>query len=156
MKKLLLLSLMTLPFILQANEYQKNLQVFTVNTAEKRCSSLLHLVYKGSKEGYGAEIAKHKNDIAMATLGGADFATKALAHGGGADAIAGGLVVGLGVFAIKGIADAFTGDSEYLYVTECNSGSNKTRLMTLVVSNDKLSESQWVQLAKKDQARSVR
>jgi hypothetical protein len=156
MKKRLLLSLMIVPLAIQANMYQKNLQVFTVNTAEKRCSSPLHLVYKGTKEGYAAEIAKHKDDIAMATLGGADFATKALAHGGGADAIVGGLVVGLGVFAIKGLADAITGDSEYLYVTECNSGSNKTRLMTLVVSNDKLSEAQWVQLAKKDQARSAR
>jgi hypothetical protein len=156
MKKTIWLSLLTLPLMLTANEYHKNLQVFTVNTAEKRCSSPLQVVYKGTKEGYGVEIAKHKDDIAMATLGGADFATKALAGGAGADALAGGLIVGLGVFAVNGIANAITGDSEYLYVTECNSGANKTRLMTLVVSNDKLSEAQWVQLAKKDQSRSAK
>jgi hypothetical protein len=156
MKKTIWLSLLTLPLMLTANEYHKNLQVFTINTAEKRCSTPLHLVYKGTKKGYGAEIAKHKDDLARATLGGADFATKALAHGGGADALVGGLVVGLGVFAIGGIANAITGDSEYLFVTECNSGKSKTRLMTLVVSNNKLSEAQWVQLAKKDQSRSAR
>lgn len=156
MKTKILLPLLALPLLLQANEYKKNLQVFTVNTAEKRCASPLHLVYKGTKDGYGVQIAKHQQDIAMATLGGADFTSKALQMGGGADALAGGLIVGLGVFAVQGIGDAITGDNEYLYVTECNSGAAKTRLMTLVVSNDKLTETQWVGLAKRDQARSVR
>ncbi len=146
MYKTITLSLLCIASLSQANEYQKNLQVFTVNTAEHTCTTQPHLVYKGDKVGYGKEIAKHKDDLIFATLGGAQTTL----NGGGA---LGGLVVGIGVLGINSLITAATGDNEYLYVTECNTGTNKTRLMTLVVSNDKMSEAQWIAVAKKDQLR---
>jgi len=147
--KIIVLAFALVPMLLSANKYEKNMQVFTVNTAEKRCTTPLKLVYKGDKSGYGKEIAKHKDDVTFAVFGGA----QTILDGGG---LAGGLVVGLGVLGVNSLVDAAVGDYEYLYVTECNSGENKTRLMTLVVSNDKMSEAQWIAAAKRDQARGGR
>jgi len=149
MNKKILLGLLCTVSLSMANEYHKNLQVFTVNTAEKRCTTPLKLVYKGNKAGYGKEIAKHKDDVTFAVLGG----TQTVLDGGGLE---GGLVVGLGVLGVNSLVDAAVGDYEYLYVTECNSGKNKTRLMTLVVSNNKMSESQWTAAAQRDQVRGGR
>jgi hypothetical protein len=129
-----------------ANEYHKNLQVFTANTARIPCKTTPVLVYKGDRKGYAQEIAKVKDAMVEGALdGGQLVATSGLVSGA---------VAGLAVFAIKGIYEAATGDYEYLYVAECNSGKERTRLMTLVVSNDKLSEGKWISIAKKDQARS--
>lgn len=146
-KNTMIAALTMLPMMASANMYKKNLQVFTANTAEKRCSTPLHLVYKGNKEGYGTAISKDTDELNRAIIGGLDSGFK----GGG---VGGGVAVGAIVFAVNGVVGAATGDYEYLYVTECNKGVNRTRLMTLVVSNTQLSESTWVSLAKKDQARS--
>ena len=156
MNKKILLGLFCMVSFIHANEYHKNLQVFTVNTAEKRCTTPLHVVYKGDKNGYGREVAKQSDDIMHAALGGTRRALNGLQSSSGADALTGGIIVGLGVFAINKITDGITGDNEYLYVTECNSGENRTRLMTLVVSNDKMSEAQWTATAKKDQSGSAK
>ena len=56
---------------------------------------------------------------------------------------------------VKGISDEIRRDHEYLYIVECNSGQNVTRLITHILSNDKLEEAQWVEMAKRDQARSA-
>lgn len=149
MKRTVFLSIAVLPVLLMANHYEKNLQVFTVNTAEQRCTTPLKLIYKGDKAGYAKEIAKNKDDVISSVFDGA----QTMLDGGG---LAGGLIVGLGVLGVNSLVDAAVGDYEYLYVTECNSGENKTRLMTLVVSNDKMSELQWVSAAKRDQIRGGR
>jgi len=146
MKKVFIGLLAVMPVLTMANEYHKNLQVFTANTARIPCKTTPVLVYKGDRKGYAQEIAKAKDRMVEGALdGGQLVATSGLVSGA---------VAGLVVFAIKGINEAATGDYEYLYVTECNSGKDRTRLMTLIVSNDKLSESKWISIAKKDQARS--
>lgn len=147
-RKILTVALTMLPMIASANMYKKDLQAFTVNTAEKRCTAPLHLIYKGDKVGYAKEIAKDEQEMTRAVIGGTSVA---LSSG-----VASGAMTGLAVFAIQGLVDSATGDYEYLYVTECNSGENRTRLMTLVVSNTAMNESSWVSLAKKDQARSAK
>lgn len=146
MKKAFIGLMAVLPVLTMANEYHKNLQVFTANTARIPCKTTPVLVYKGDRKGYAQEIAKAKDRMVEGALdGGQLVATSGLVSGA---------VAGLAVFAIKGIHEAATGDYEYLYVTECNSGNERTRLMTLVVSNEKLSEDKWISIAKKDQARS--
>lgn len=146
MQRTLMGILAVLPVLTMANEYHKNLQVFTANTAHIPCKTAPVLVYKGDRIGYAKEISKANDRMVEGALDGGQL----IASTG----LVAGAVAGLAVMAIKGIHDAATGDYEYLYVTECNSGSKRTRLMTLVVSNDKLSESQWISIAKKDQARS--
>ena len=149
------LSLLAVPLVMQANMYQKDLQVFTVNTAEKKCTTPLAFVYKGDREGYAKEIQKDSKELSRIFLHGAGVSTSAMAAGGSiGQSLAGGLATGLAVGLIQGAADAVRNDFEYLYVTECNSGENRTRLMTLVVSNDKLTQEQVDGLAKEDQARS--
>jgi len=138
MKKILLSLACIVPMVASANEYKTDLQVFTANTAKKRCATTPQLIYKGDRAGYAKSMSKTGDQADYAAL----------------TAIAGGLAVGAIVFSVTALADAATGDYEYLYVTECNSGANKTRLMTLVVSNNSLGEAQWVSAAKRDQARS--
>jgi len=138
MKKILLTLICFVPIMVSANEYKTDLQVFTANTAKKRCSTVPQLIYKGDRAGYSKSMSKTGDQADYAAL----------------TAISGGLAVGAIVFSVNSLASAITGDYEYLYVTECNSGANKTRLMTLVVSNNALGESQWVAAAKRDQARS--
>jgi hypothetical protein len=155
MKLKITLSLLAIPLVMQANMYQKDLQVFTVNTAEKKCTTPLTFVYKGDREGYAKEILKDSTELSRIFLHGAGVSTSAMAAGGSiGQSLAGGLATGLAVGLIQGAADAVRNDFEYLYVTECNSGENRTRLMTLVVSNDKLTQEQVDGLAKEDQARS--
>ena len=146
MKKALIGLLAVLPILTIANEYHKNLQVFTANTAEIPCKTTPVLVYKGDRKGYAEEISKAKDRAVVGALDGAQLINNT--------GLVNGAIAGLAVFAIHSIHDAATGDYEYLYVTECNSGKDRTRLMTLVVSNDKLSEGKWISIAKKDQARS--
>jgi hypothetical protein len=146
MKKAFIGLLAVLPVLTMANEYHKNLQVFTANTARIPCKTTPVLVYKGDRQGYAQEIAKAKDRAVIGALDGAQLINNT--------GLINGAVAGLAVFAIHSINEAATSDYEYLYVTECNSGSERTRLMTLVVSNDKLSESKWISIAKKDQARS--
>ena len=138
MKKILLSLICLAPIMASANEYKTDLQVFTSNTAKKRCATAPQLIYKGDRAGYAKSMSKMGDQADYAAL----------------TAIAGGLAVGAIVFSVTSLASAATGDYEYLYVTECNGGANKTRLMTLVVSNNSLSEAQWVATAKRDQARS--
>jgi len=138
MKKILLSLICLTPILVSANEYKTDLQVFTSNTAKKRCATTPRLIYKGDRAGYAKSMSKTGDQADYAAL----------------TAISGGLAVGAIVFSVNSLASAITGDYEYLYVTECNSGANKTRLMTLVVSNNALGESQWVAAAKRDQARS--
>lgn len=147
-KNILITALAMVPIMASANMYKKDLQVFTLNTAEKRCETPLRLIYKGDKARYAKEIAKDKDEMTRAVFGGASMALN--------NGLAGGVVGGLAVFAVQGLVDAATGDHEYLYVTECNSGANKTRLMSLVVSNTAMSESAWTSLAKQDQVRSAK
>ena len=156
MKTIYLLLFLSGATLLSANQYQKNVQVFTVNTAQKRCSTPLHVVYQGNKEGYGVEVAKYKEEIASAVRGGTQTALTNLQGSVSADAITGGAIVGAGVIVLNSVVNGITGDNEYLYVTECNRGKEKTRLMTLVVSNDKMSPSAWIALAKQDQAKAKR
>lgn len=136
MKKKLLPLLCIVPILASANEYQTNVQVFTSNTAGKPCTTTPQMVYKGNRFNY----AEHMSKTGDAAVYGALFSLL-------------GLGVGAAVFGIGATSEALVGDNEYLYVTECNSGADKTRLMTLVVSNNKMSEAQWLPLAQKDQTR---
>ena len=146
MNKLIIGLLIGAPLVLMANEYHKNLQVFTANTAKKACKTTPRLVYKGDRTGYAKSISKMGDIATESALGGAGAAAAA--------GVAAAPVVGLAVFGILSAVDVATSDHEYLYVTECNSGADRTRLMTLVVSNSALSEPEWTAIAQRDQARS--
>ncbi len=134
------------PILTMANEYHKNLQVFTSNTARIPCRTTPVFIYKGDRQGYAKEISKAKDKLVENTLTGAQLINNT--------GLINGAIAGIAVVAIQSIYSSATSDYEYLYVTECNSGNQKTRLMTLVVSNTKLSENKWIDIAKKDQARS--
>lgn len=167
-----------------ADNYSENLMVFTSNTMERGCTTAPAVIYQGTKKDYVEFFKKEMNELAatakanesgsvdksglVTSVGlGAQNALNSVAVAAngallasGKDMLAHGLAgmgVGLAHMAINAGINESMMDYEYLYVTECNkNSSDRTRLMTLVVSNDKLEEPKWIELAKEDQAKALK
>lgn len=165
-KKLLSL-LFLLPIIASADSYYENLQIMTANTMEKKCANTPHLIFQGKRIDYAQqnfEISKGLTDAALVALNSKAFiegSARSVVGIGDAGANIGkglkeGLAVGVATVAVGIAVNAAISDNEYLYVTECNEGDERTRLMTLVVSNSSLSEDEWTKLAKEDQEKVLR
>lgn len=163
--------LFLLPIFTIADSYSENLMVITANTMEKRCTNTPHEIYKGTRDNYAQqnfEMSKSLTNAAITntvitTLNSKPFiegAAKAVTVGNaGANLTKGikeGLIIGAATTAISMTIAASIMDSEYLYITECNEGDERTRLMTLVVSNSSMREDEWVKLAKEDQEKALR
>ena len=156
-----------LPIIASADSYYENLQIMTANTMEKKCANTPHLIFQGKRIDYAQqnfEISKGLTDAALVALNSKAFvegAARSVVGIGDAGANIGkglkeGLAVGVATVAVGIAVNAAISDNEYLYVTECNEGDERTRLMTLVVSNSSLSENEWTKLAKEDQEKVLR
>lgn len=156
-----------LPIIASADSYYENLQIMTANTMEKKCANTPHLIFQGKRIDYAQqnfEISKGLTDAALVALNSKAFiegSARSVVGIGDAGANIGkglkeGLAVGVATVAVGIAVNAAISDNEYLYVTECNEGDERTRLMTLVVSNSSLSENEWTKLAKEDQEKVLR
>lgn len=140
-----------------ADMYKHNLQVFTSNTMEIPCSGTPKELYFGTYEQVAKLSGKEVKDIingGISEVGsnvGSWFSANGvsgsdLAKNAGVGII--GTMVGL---AIKNAVYSSMDDPEYVLISECNSGKRYTRLITMVVSNDKLDLATAKQLAKQDQ-----
>lgn len=164
----LLSLLFLLPIFTIADSYSENLMIITANTMEKKCTNIPHEIFKGTRDNYAQQnriLSQAVSDTAVFALNskpfieGAARAVVGVGKSAGANltqgleqGVAGGVAIALGNVAVR----AVIGDNEYLYVTECNEGDERTRLMTLVVSNSSMSEDEWVKLAKEDQEKALR
>ncbi|EFK97023.1 secreted protein [sediment metagenome] len=167
MSKKLLSLLFLLPVITIADSYSENLMVITANTMEKKCTNTPHVVFQGKRIDYAQqnfEISKGLTDAALVALNSKAFiegsARSVVGIGdAGANMAKGlkeGLAVGVATVAVGMAVNAAISDNEYLYVTECNEGDDRTRLMTLVVSNTMMNEDVWIKFAKEDQEKALR
>ncbi|MBD3840027.1 MAG: hypothetical protein IE878_06560 [Epsilonproteobacteria bacterium] len=165
-KKLLPL-LFLLPVFSIADSYSENLMVITANTAEKRCTNTPSVVFKGTRADYADQnfkLSQGLQDATLIALNSKDFiegAARSVVGAGDvganlAQGLKNGLALGVATVAVGIAVNAAISDHEYLYVTECNEGDERTRLMTLVVSNSSMSEDAWVKLAKDDQEKALR
>ena len=147
---------------IDADMYKHDLQVFTANTMEIPCRTTPKVLFFGEEEKASQFTA---NEVKNAVSGGISEAGhhigswftangisgKDLAAGFGAGLI--GTLVGTG---IKNAVYAAIDDPEYIMISECNTGKYYTRLITMVVSNNKLDLSVAKQLAAADQKKMAR
>ena len=146
MKKTMLLAL-GLQTLMFADSFKHNEQVFTVNTMEIECTEEPKMLYFGTAAEVTVEISK---EIQLLSSGetrnlSADLQT----YLQGADLVNNSVKVGniLGIANLAGkiLGDGLVGltrkifsDPEYMYVSECNKGDEYTRLVSLVVLEDKV------------------
>jgi len=147
---------------IKADMYTHNLQVFTANTMEIACSGTPKELYFGTYEQVSKLSAKEVKDIingGISEVGsnvGSWFSANGISGGDLAKNAGVGLIGTLLGTAIKNIAYSVMDDPEYLLISECNSGKKYTRLITMVVSNEKLDLATAKQLAKQDQNKMAR
>ncbi len=137
--------------------YKHNLQVFTANTMEIPCRTTPKVIFFGEAEKAEAFTKSEMKTIVDngISAAGSNIGSWLTANGiSGGDLAAGfgagfiGSLVGLG---IKNAVYAAMDDPEYIMISECNSGKNYTRLITMVVSQDKLDLAVAKDLAIRDQ-----
>jgi len=160
MKKTLLLAL-TLQTAMFADSFKHNEQVFTANTMETSCMEEPKMLYFGTSE----EVKNKMNEEIQHLISGDIDTTHSKMYSFLKAANFGdnGLKVG-SLFGTANFGAAFLGekfkmmlrgafsDPEYMYVAECNEGENYTRLISMVVLNDKVEDLNFVkELAIKDQ-----
>ena len=164
-KNKLMSSVITLGLMLssaQADMYKHNLQVFTSNTMEIPCSGTPKELYFGTYEQVAKLSGKEVKDIINGGISevGSNVGSWFTANGISGSDLARNAGVGLiGTLvgtAIKNAIYSSMDDPEYLLISECNSGKSYTRLITMVVSNDKLDLATAKQLAKQDQRKMAR
>ena len=146
----------------QADMYQHNLQVFTANTMEVPCKTAPKELFFGEYEKVVEMTQKEMKDIVNSGISqlGSNVGEWFTANGiSGSDfaAQAGIGIVGtmMGLAVRKAIYSAMD-DPEYLLISECNSGKDYTRLITMVVSDEKLDLATAKQYAKQDQDKVAR
>lgn len=145
-----------------ADMYKHNLQVFTSNTMEIPCSGTPKELYFGTYEQVTKLSEKEVKDIingGISEVGsnvGSWFSANGISGGDLAKNAGVGLVGTLVGTAIKNAIYSSMDDPEYLLISECNSGKHYTRLITMVVSNDKLDLATAKQLAEQDQRKMSR
>ncbi len=137
--------------------YKHNLQVFTANTMEVPCRTTPKVLFFGE-----AEKAEKftKDEVQSIINGGISSAGSHLGEWFSANGISGGdLLRGFGIGFIGNLLGTWTknaiysamDDPEYIMISECNSGKDYTRLITMVVSQDKLPLEKAKALAMEDQ-----
>jgi hypothetical protein len=139
--------------------YKHNLQVFTANTMEIPCKTAPKVLFFGEAEK-GEEFTK--NEVKSIIDGGISSAGSNIGNWLTAQGISGkDLAAGFGAGFIGSLLGTWTrnaiyaamDDPEYVMISECNSGKDYTRLITMVVSQDKLKKEHARDLALKDQAK---
>jgi len=163
MKKKILMSLLLLgTTATHADMYKHDLQVFTANTMEIPCSGTPKTLFFGEYEKVAKQSAE---EIQNVINGGVSAASSSVGSWVNANGISGselGKNIGAGLVGaflgnmLKNAAYASMDDPEYLMISECNSGKNYTRLITMVVSNETLSLAVAEKLAKDDQRKMAR
>lgn len=140
-----------------ADMYQHNLQVFTANTMEIPCASQPKELFWGKKEEVIEMTNKEMKDILDNGISqaGSNVGSWVTANGiSGKDLAAGfgsGLIGSyLGTLTKNAVYKAID-DPEYMLISECNSGKDYTRLITMVVSQDELPLEKAHFLAQQDQ-----
>lgn len=145
-----------------ADMYSHNLQVFTANTMEIPCSTTPKELFFGKPE---VVMEMSKKEIKTILDHGIDQAGSSVGSWVNASGISGkdlGANIGAGLIGsylgtlTKNLAYKAMDDEEYMLVSECNSGKNYTRLITMVVSNKELDLNTAKALAKQDQAKVMR
>lgn len=206
MSKIILLATLLASTAFANNYNDPNIQVFTVNTMEKRCSTEPVLIYKGRLHKYNNWVAQNEDNIikfsqmntyereqalnnpaaaageasALSKQASFDIGSQALlgathgavgvlqsgttvlgnsVNGSLGNAVGQGLGQGLAAGVVGGLAkvayDAYVSDWDYLLIRECNTGEDRTRLISNVISNDELQEDVWVNMAIQDQRGSM-
>jgi len=163
MKKYLLSALMLMGTTgAYADMYKHDLQVFTANTMEIPCKSKPKELFFGEYE----KVMKLSNEDMQSVLNsgisqaGSNVGSWINMNGvSGAD-LAKNLGAGmignmLGKLTLKAVYAAMD-DPEYLLISECNSGKNYTRLITMVVSDKELDLATAKKLAQEDQKKMAR
>lgn len=137
--------------------YKHNLQVFTANTMEIPCKTAPKELFFGKAE----EAEKFSKDEMKSIVNSG--ISSAGSHAGEwirANGISGGdLLRGFGIGFIGDLLGTWTknaiyaamDDPEYILISECNNGKEYTRLITMVVSEEKLPLEKAKALAKADQ-----
>lgn len=148
---------------IHADMYKHNLQVFTANTMEIPCSGSPKELFFGEYDKVSKLSALEMKNVINGGIGQAGSSVSGWVNANGnidgsslgANLGAGflGSLIGTG---IKNAVYASIDDPEYLLISECNSGNKYTRLITMVVSNDKLDLSTAKQLAQQDQQKMAR
>lgn len=162
MKKIITAALLCASTTLYADMYKHNLQVFTANTMEIPCRTTPKVLFFGEAEKASQFTAKEMKDVINGGISeaGHNVGSWITANGiSGGDLAAGfgagflGSLIGTG---IKNAVYASMDDPEYIMISECNSGKSYTRLITMVVSNDKLDLEVAKNLAMSDQKKMAR
>jgi len=146
----------------QADMFKHDLQVFTANTMEIPCGGAPKELFFGKYE----EVVKMSNEEiknivnnGVSQVGsnvGSWFGASGIDAGSlGANLGAGMIGTYLGTALKNAVYDAIN-DPEYLLISECNTGKNYTRLITMVVSNNELDLITAKQLAQQDQRKMAR
>ena len=165
MKKTLLLAL-TLQTAMFADSFKHNEQVFTSNTMEVACAEGPKMLYFGTSE----EVKKKMNEEIQHLISGdidttnSDIYSFLKSANFGKNGLKIGTFFGVSNFGAAYLGEKFKmmlrgafSDPEYMYVSECNEGKNYTRLISMVVLNDKVEDLNIVKkLAIEDQNKFIK
>jgi len=142
--------------------YKHNLQVFTANTMEIPCRTTPKVLFFGEAEkaeAFTKNEMKSLIDNGISAAGsnvGSWLTTNGISGGDLAAGFGAGFIGSLVGLGIKNAAYAAMDDPEYIMISECNSGKNYTRLITMVVSQEKLDLATAKDLAMRDQKKMAR
>ena len=145
-----------------ADMYKHDLQVFTANTMEIPCAGTPKVLMFGEYDQIAKLSAEEMQSIINHGIGqaGSSVSSWMGATGFSGTDLTRNLGAGfIGAFLgtmIKNSVYASLDDPEYLMISECNSGKNYTRLVTMVVSNTKLDLAVAKKLAMDDQRKMAR
>jgi len=163
MKKYLLSALMVMGTTgAYADMYKHDLQVFTANTMEIPCKSKPKELFFGEYEKAEEFSKKEMKNILDGGISqaGSNVGSWINASGFSGSDLAKNLGAGmignmLGKLTLNAVYAAMD-DPEYLLISECNSGKEYTRLITMVVSDKKLDLATAKKLAQEDQKKMAR
>ncbi len=163
MTKNILMSLILLgTTTIHADMYKHDLQVFTANTMEIPCSGTPKILFFGEYEKVAKQSAQEIKDAINSGISLAGSSVSSWVGAGGIDGSSLGAHIGAGLIGnligtgIKNAVYASIDDPEYLMISECNSGTQYTRLITMVISNEKLTLDVAKKLATADQIKMAR
>jgi hypothetical protein len=144
MKKIVTAALLCVSTSLWADMYQHNLQVFTSNTMETPCHTTPKVLFFGKAEEASAFTKEEVNNIinnGISEAGnslGSWFSSNGVSGRDLAAGFGAGMIGSfLGKLTLKAVY-AVMDDPEYIMISECNSGNSYTRLITMVVSSEKM------------------
>ena len=147
---------------LNADFFKHDLQVFTANTMEIPCSGTPKVLYFGEYEKVSQQSAQEMKNIINSGISQVGASAGSWVGANGIDGASLGANLGAGLIGsylgtkFKNAVYASMDDPEYLMVSECNSGKSYTRLITMVISEEKLGLDVVKQYALKDQRKMAR